>query len=220
MEVVEALPADADGTRIRPLPCVHNRFGPAREEQRPRGPEQCKAGPFRQLKPLGRISRSSIQTAMKSSARIAALFALAIGAQLNACPAPVVEASPHGCILRIGADGLRNAKGVVGVVLFTSPAGWPEDVSKSFRHDAASIADGERNATVEFKDIPPGDYGVVALHDENGNMKLDKNMFGIPKEGFGFANNPPVGFGPPAFRRALLHVACPSTEGEIHIIYK
>jgi uncharacterized protein (DUF2141 family) len=157
---------------------------------------------------------------MKSSARIAALFALAIGARLNVCPAPVVEASQHSCILRIRADGLRNAKGVVGVLLFASPAGWPEDVSKSFRHDAASIADGERNATVEFKDIPPGDYGVVALHDENKNMKLDKNMFGIPKEGFGFANNPPVGFGPPAFRRALLHVGCPSTEGEIHIIYK
>jgi uncharacterized protein (DUF2141 family) len=115
---------------------------------------------------------------------------------------------------------LRNANGVVGVLLFTSPAGWPEDVTKSFEHEASRIADGEQKATVVFNDIPPGDYGVAALHDENGNMKLDKNMFGWPKEGFGFANNPHIGLGAPGFQQALLHVACPATETDIHIIYK
>ena len=157
---------------------------------------------------------------MTSSIRIAALFALSIGATLSAGPTPPTTTSRQGCILRIHADGLRNGKGVVGVLLFTSPAGWPEDVSKSFRHEAAPIADGERKANIAFNDIQPGDYGVVALHDENKNMKLDKNMFGWPKEGFGFANNPHVGLAAPAFRQALLHVVCPSTESEIHIIYK
>jgi uncharacterized protein (DUF2141 family) len=157
---------------------------------------------------------------MKSSLRTAALFAFTIGATLSAFPTSLATTSTQGCVLRIHAEGLRNAKGVVGVLLFTSPAGWPDDVSKSFRHEAAPIADGERKANVAFNDIPPGDYGVVALHDENKNMKLDKNMFGWPKEGFGFANNPHVGLGAPAFRQALLHVECPSTESEIRIIYK
>ena len=65
-----------------------------------------------------------------------------------------------------------------------------------------------------------GDYGVVALHDENKNMKLDRNLFGYPKEGFGFANNPHIGLGPPPFRAAVLPVRCPSTDAQIHIIYK
>ncbi len=173
------------------------------------------------IKPNGAdISAPRIPTVMKSPVRIAALFGLTIGATLSACPTPPTATSTQGCTLRIHAAGLRNGKGVVGVLLFTSPAGWPQNVSKSFRHEAAPITDGQRKADVAFNDIPPGDYGVVALHDENKNMKLDKNMFGWPKEGFGFANNPHIGLGAPGFEQALLHVACPATETEIHIIYK
>lgn len=108
----------------------------------------------------------------------------------------------------------------MGVLLFATPDGWPEDESKSFRGLAVPISEATRRATVLFNGIPPNDYGIVALHDENKNMKLDKNIFGWPKEGFGFANNPHVGLGAPGFRQALLHVTCPATETEIHIIYK
>lgn len=71
-----------------------------------------------------------------------------------------------------------------------------------------------------MESVARGDYGIVVLHDENKNMKLDKNMFGWPKEGFGFANNPHVGIGPPSFRQAVLHVACPVTEATVRIQYK
>jgi uncharacterized protein (DUF2141 family) len=130
------------------------------------------------------------------------------------------EREAQGCTLRVHVDNLRNANSVVGAVLFTSPDGWPENVPKSFRHDAVSIANGARQPTVVFDGIPPSDYGVVTLHDENKNMKLDNNLLGIPKEGFGFANNPHAVFGPPGFRQAPVHVSCPSTETDIHIVYK
>ena len=126
----------------------------------------------------------------------------------------------HGCTLLIRVDGLRNHKGVVGALVFTSPAGWPEDVSKSFRHEAVPIDPSGHSATVVIKNMPPGDYGIVVLHDENENMKLDRNMFGFPKEGFGFANNPRVGFTAPVFGRAVMHVGCPETDTTIRIIYK
>jgi uncharacterized protein (DUF2141 family) len=77
-----------------------------------------------------------------------------------------------------------------------------------------------RQATAVWENLPPGDYGVAAIHDENSNAKLDRNFFGIPKEGFGFANNPHVGLGPPAFRLAVMHVHCPVTETTIHLQYK
>lgn len=130
------------------------------------------------------------------------------------------EDSHSSCRLRVDVDHLRNAKGVVGVLLFTSAAGWPEDVGQSARHKAEPIDPHTHTASVAFNDLQPGDYAVVALHDENKNMKLDRNLFGWPKEGFGFANNLHVGFGPPAFRQALVHVACPATETKIHMIYK
>ena len=150
-----------------------------------------------------------------------ALFTLLLGnATWGGSLSPAREPEEQRCTLRIHADGLRNAKGVVGVLLFRSPDGWPEDVAKAERHEASEIAAQGREATVVFTGVSTGDYGVVALHDENKNMKLDKNLFGFPKEGFGFANNPHVGFGPPPFRAAVVHVQCPVTEASIHIIYK
>ena len=32
----------------------------------------------------------------------------------------------------------------------------------------------------------------MAMHDENGNDKLDSNFMGMPTEGYGFSNNPRV----------------------------
>lgn len=152
---------------------------------------------------------------------VASLTAMLAIASLAGTFAPVDHsAEPQGCTVRIHADGLRNAKGAVGTLLFTSAVGWPEDVTKAFRHEASAIGSGDRQTTITFLGVPPGDYGVVALHDENRNMKLDRNMFGWPKEGFGFANNPHVGISPPAFREAMVHVTCPVTVTDIHIIYK
>lgn len=124
------------------------------------------------------------------------------------------------CTLRIHVDGLRNSNGNLGTAIFRTAVGWPENMSKAFRYGPAPIPPGNRAATAEWKDLPPGDYGVAAIHDENSNAKLDKNMFGIPKEGFGFANNPHVGMSAPAFTRATLHVGCPVTETTIHLQYR
>jgi uncharacterized protein (DUF2141 family) len=132
--------------------------------------------------------------------------------------------SPPGCTLRIHVDGFRNTTGNLGTVLFVSSDGWPEDLSKSFRHGPAPIDPATRTAVAEWTDLPPGDYGVAAIHDENSNHKLDRNFLGIPKEGFGFANNPHVGLSAPAFREALVHVACAKPEAKteitVHLIYK
>jgi len=125
-----------------------------------------------------------------------------------------------GCTLRIQADGLRNSTGVVGSIIFKSPDGWPEDKEKSFRHGPTPIAPGERQATVVWEHLPPGDYGVAVIHDENRNARLDRNIIGIPREGFGFANNPHVGLSAPPFQAAIVHVHCPVTETSIHLQYK
>jgi uncharacterized protein (DUF2141 family) len=132
--------------------------------------------------------------------------------------APLTQ--PEKCTLRIHVDGLRNSIGVVGSVIFTSPDGWPENLSKAYKSGPTPIDAGERQVTAVWEGIPPGDYGVVVLHDENSNMKLDRNFFGWPKEGFGFSNNPHIGMGPPPFRDALLHIGCPITQTTIHVIYK
>jgi uncharacterized protein (DUF2141 family) len=51
-------------------------------------------------------------------------------------------------------------------------------------------------------------------------MKLDRNFFGVPKEGFGFSNNPRVVVSAPSFQAASVAVRCPSTQVDIRLIYK
>lgn len=128
--------------------------------------------------------------------------------------------SASACTLRIHVDGLRNSNGVVGSILFQSPDGWPEDKNKSFRRGPTPIPPHERQATVVWDNLPPGNYGVAVIHDENRNAKLDRNLIGIPREGFGFANNPHVGLSAPPFQAAIVHVQCPVTDTSIHVQYK
>jgi uncharacterized protein (DUF2141 family) len=124
------------------------------------------------------------------------------------------------CTLRIHVDGLRNSNGVVGSVLYQSADGWPDDPAKAFRRGPTDIPSGRREATVIWEHLPRGEFGVAVIHDENRNAKLDRNFFGIPKEGFGFANNPHVALGPPSFDKAIVHMKCPVTEVAIHMQYK
>ncbi len=128
------------------------------------------------------------------------------------------QATPaESCKLLVHIDGFRNQKGDAGVTVFKSPDGWPENNSKAVLHGGHPFS-GDK-ATVELQ-LPPGRYGIAALHDENSNHKLDRNMIGFPKEGFGFSNNPKVGLSAPGFEAAAMQVTCPVTETTIHLIYK
>jgi len=107
---------------------------------------------------------------------------------------------------------------MAGGTIFRSPDGWPEDNDKSYRHAGFPI--NGKHATLTFEHLPPGRYGVAVLHDENSNHKLDRNILKIPKEGFGFANNPHVGMSAPKWADASVNVTCPVTEINVSLIYK
>lgn len=143
---------------------------------------------------------------------------LASSVLLSTLVPAAVAADQGNCSLVIHVTGFRNNKGLLGAELFTSSNGWPEDVDKSFRHDHFPIEGN--HATARFDHIPAGRYAVVVLHDENENKKLDRNVFDIPKEGFGFANNPRIFLTAPPIEKATIPVSCPVTTTEIRLIYK
>ena len=109
------------------------------------------------------------------------------------------------CTLSITVHGVNSSKGVVGVVVFRSPTGWPESVATSFRHLAFPAQKGEQK--ISIPDLPPGRYAVALIHDVNANMKLDKNWLGKPTEQWGMANNPRSSFKAPPFERAVIELA-------------
>ena len=56
---------------------------------------------------------------------------------------------------------------------------------KKFVFDKKAIANGKMTVNCILE---PGVYGITLIDDENKNNELNKNILGIPKEGFGFSN--------------------------------
>lgn len=102
------------------------------------------------------------------------------------------------------AGAAAAAGGSLSVGLFdaASAASFPKTPSAGQR--VAIAASGA--ATVVFRDLPPGRYAVSAFLDQNGNQQLDRGLFGIPKEPYGFSRDARGAGGPPEFRDAAFEV--------------
>jgi uncharacterized protein (DUF2141 family) len=98
------------------------------------------------------------------------------------------------------ATNLRSSKGTFRCELYNSPAGFPKDDTSVVGHSIAKIV--HRHASCVFRNVPAGSYAVAAMHDENGNGKMDYNFVGIPVEGYGFSDDPRVLFSAPSFDSA------------------
>ena len=121
--------------------------------------------------------------------------------------------------LTIQVTGARNSKGRIALALFQSAAGFPGDSSKAIRTEQAEIDAQTRSAQFVLEGIPYGVYAVSIFHDENMNGKLDKNLVGAPKEGYGASKNPRKRMGPPPFDEAKFSVSQPEQSIEIKLIY-
>lgn len=107
-------------------------------------------------------------------------------------------------LIVLGADidiDVVNTKNLIGklyIGLYASENAFAI-VEKAYKSEAINIAESIK---CTFKNIPDGIYAIALFHDENQNGKLDKNILGIPKEGFGFSNNPKATFSEPTFDEA------------------
>ncbi len=61
-------------------------------------------------------------------------------------------------------------------------------------------------STIIIKDLKPGKYGFRYFHDENMSGRLETNVLGIPREGYGFSNDAVGPFGPKPFREWLFEL--------------
>jgi uncharacterized protein (DUF2141 family) len=124
---------------------------------------------------------------------------------------------PTGATLEVSVTQLRNGTGKVGCMLFTGPEGFPEDAARAYRTARVDIR--EQKATCRFEGLPPGEYAVIALHDENGNEKMEKGFLGIPKEGYGPSNNHTHALSSPTWDESRF-VVKPGAEATLTITLK
>ncbi len=69
--------------------------------------------------------------------------------------------------------------------------------------------------SLDFADLPAGNYAIKLFQDENENNQIDIGANGIPTELYGFSNNG-GSYGPPSFDEAKV-VVDKATEIEIQL---
>jgi uncharacterized protein (DUF2141 family) len=101
-------------------------------------------------------------------------------------PNTFVASSDEQVDVLITVKNVRNTEGKLLIGLFRDQASFESEIANyGFEIQKAAAVNGTVTQTVK---LPVGNYGLSLLDDENGNMEMDYNWIGIPKEGFGFSN--------------------------------
>lgn len=103
----------------------------------------------------------------------------------------------QGYTLTVIVEGVDQGDGNVGMLVFNSPKGWPDDRQIALKDLVVPAHPG--NVTVTASGLPAGEYGVAIVHDVNKNHKLDKNFMGKPTEQWGLSNNPHAHLSTPSY---------------------
>ncbi len=101
-----------------------------------------------------------------------------------------------GKTITVTVENIRNTNGKVILSLHNSEtfmkAKGLESITTKIEGDTITLA---------FENLTPGEYAIMAVHDENDNNQMDFELNGMPKENYGMSNNP-VLYGPPTFEVA------------------
>jgi uncharacterized protein (DUF2141 family) len=128
----------------------------------------------------------------------------------NTCPS-------QGKTIHVHVHGIRQASGTVKVVLYgPDPTKF---LGKGKWTDKGREPAQEGTMTICVAAPSAGKYAVAAYHDENDNHKFDRNWMGLPTEGFGVSNNPPIFLAAPTFEESSFDVRGDLTHVEIEIGY-
>lgn len=133
----------------------------------------------------------------------------------SAAATPICETS--GIPILITIDKVRSAKGTIKVELYD---GRDKNSAKKRKKVARTRVKAQLGQTRLCLNAPSkGDYAIALYHDENDNKKLDRNFIGIPREGFGFSNNPPIRLGMPAHEEMRFRVDYWAATVRISVVY-
>jgi uncharacterized protein (DUF2141 family) len=129
------------------------------------------------------------------------------------------SAPTTGSSLDIQFSELKNPTGKVCISLFSGPKGFPKGGSDSDLSMARCEPLVNGSVTFLIPNLKPGDYAISTYHDMNSDGKMNKTGFGMPEEGFGFSNNPSIGFSAPSFDETKFKVSGPKTAVKIQMRY-
>ena len=138
-----------------------------------------------------------------------------LGPQAAAC----ADSAPGAAVL-VHVTGFKDRTGNVRVELY------PATDADFLTPGSKLRADGKVFTRIDVPTPPmdeptvclalpgPGDYAVAVLHDRNADGKL--NAF---SDGYGFPNNPRLGYSKPSAKEATFHAAAGQTQVDVVLNY-
>lgn len=147
---------------------------------------------------------------MRTSSNYVKLLSTIIGMQLLLA---LTTASWAGT-LTVHVDGLPSDAGRARIVLFGSEDGW-RGKEPPVRIGSAIIENGKASWVAE--DLPPGRYAIIAHHDANANDDLDRPVFTLPLEPYGYANGAWTTFGIPSWQDTSFEVGAEQAQESVTV---
>ena len=132
------------------------------------------------------------------------IFFLLILISFSALSAPV----------KLSFSQTMGKQGKIFFAIFDSSSQFPKGTPVQ---TGSVTVTGEREIAANV-DLPAGEYAISVFLDENNNGKLDQNALGIPRERFGFSNNPRILTGAPSYRDCAVRVLDQENDFPIRLI--
>ncbi|GAA4447233.1 DUF2141 domain-containing protein [Nibrella saemangeumensis] len=127
---------------------------------------------------------------------------------------PAKTTAPQKIPFTVEVQNIRQLTGSVHIGIFRSCNDFPGNCTPT---DNQIISANQKNIRATFL-VEPGDYAVAVYQDVNANGKMDKKMFGIPKEPYGFSNNFKPMFSGPTFADCRVRVSADGKQITIHLL--
>ena len=92
--------------------------------------------------------------------------------------------------LTVVVEGLENQNSHVCLRVYDSERGFPLSNQAEVHSDCTETSGN--SVTMIIPNLKSGTYAVAVVDDRNRDYQLNRNVLGIPLEGFGISNNPQV----------------------------
>ena len=121
--------------------------------------------------------------------------------------------------LEVKFNGINSSKGQICINLFNGQTGFPDGGKGSALTVAKCTPIVKGTAKFTFANLPYGNYAISAIHDTNGDTRLNSNFLGVPTEGVGFSNNTVVVTSAPSFSESQFFLSGSKTDIAIKMQY-
>lgn len=148
-----------------------------------------------------RTTSRTLVALLASALAVGAGAAAAAGA--HAQEVRLGSAASHDGTITFLVHGLRSDRGLVRGALYDREDRWA--------HEGADVASCRARihhgrARCSMVAPGPGRYGFAFMHDEDADGDFDRDLFGIPQEGYGFSNDVRPNLAMPSFRDVSFEV--------------